>query len=78
MNDPRAARLTGNQCHCRSCDQYFTTVRGFDRHLRGTGRPKCVWPAEVGLVMNKHGYWQSPAPEVAVVYAMKPEQEALL
>ena len=78
MIDPRAARLTGNQCHCRSCGEYFTTVRNFDKHLKGSGRPKCVWPADVGLVTDKFGYWQSPPSEVPVFSAMKIVQEVLL
>lgn len=60
--DGRAARLTGNRCHCRDCDQYFTTPGNFDRHLRGAGRPVCLDPASVGLVLNDIGYWQMPAP----------------
>ncbi len=76
MNDPRASRLTGNQCHCRSCDEYFTTVRNFDRHLRGAGYPDCLAPAEVGLVQDSHGYWQQPGADVPVFDAGKREQAA--
>ena len=76
--DPRAARLTGNQCHCPDCDQYFTTVRNFDRHLKGTARPECLPPGSVGLVQDRFGYWQSPPSETPVFHAMKREQQAEL
>lgn len=61
MADERAARLTGNQCFCPDCGEYFTTVRNFDRHLRGK-RPICLDPASVGLERDAHGYWQMPGP----------------
>ena len=73
MSDPRADRLTGNQCHCRDCDEYFTTVRNFDRHLRGSGRPECLDPASVGLVQDDHGYWQQPGTDMAFFSAVKRE-----
>lgn len=60
-NDQRAAHLTGNKCYCRACDEYFTTVGNFDRHLIGRGRPTCAKPSDVGMVLNKQGYWQMPA-----------------
>ena len=61
--DPREAHLSGNKCYCRSCNEFFTTVRNFDRHLIGRGRPTCAAPADVGLVRDKYGYWQQPAGE---------------
>ena len=76
MSDARAARLTGNQCHCRSCDEYFTTVRNFDRHLRGSGYPECLPPASVGLVQDRFGYWQQPGAEMPVFSAGKREDAA--
>ena len=51
-----------NYCKCPACGEYFTTVRGFDKHQR-TGpddRPVCLEPAAVGLVLSKKGYWQRP------------------
>ena len=76
MSDVRAARLTGNQCHCRDCDEYFTTVRNFDRHLRGSGRPVCLPPTDVGLVQDRFGYWQQPGTDVPVFSAGKRDERA--
>src|SRR5262245_44133964 len=63
MKSDRAARLRGNQCYCPDCDQYFTTVRNFERHLRGTPVPTCLAPASTGLELDGHGYWKMPASE---------------
>lgn len=54
--------LTGNRCVCPSCGQLFSNPRNFDRHLRGAGRPVCVDPASVGLVLTDGGVWQMPGP----------------
>lgn len=75
MKDPRASRLTGNRCHCRACGEYFTAVSNFDRHLRGAGRPVCLDPASVGLVLNDIGYWQMPAPENEVRFTARERAE---
>jgi hypothetical protein len=75
-DDKRASRLTGNQCHCRSCGEYFTTVGNFDRHLRGSGYPECLSPESVGLVRDAFGYWQSPPPKMPIFTSMKREEAA--
>jgi hypothetical protein len=78
VTDHRAARLKGNQCYCPDCDEYFTTVRNFDRHLSGGGRPVCRRPEVVGLVQDRHGFWQQPAMETPGVAAGEHEKRAEL
>lgn len=63
-NDPRFKRLTGNQCFCTACGEYFTTVGNFDRHQPVTGT--CWNPAERGMVQDAMGYWQMPGPDRAI------------
>ena len=41
------------RCLCRGCDQFFSTVRNFDKHRKGGA---CNSPATVGLVCKK-GVW---------------------
>lgn len=74
MKDARAARLTGNQCYCRDCDEYLTSVTNFDKHLKGSGRPTCRDPSEVGLVKDSYGYWKQPGPEGYVFGSVKREE----
>lgn len=57
-NDPRFKRLTGNQCFCTGCGEYFTTVGNFDRHQL-INKP-CRHPRDVGLIQDAQGYWQMP------------------
>ena len=75
-NDPRWARLTGNQCFCSGCGEYFTTVGNFDKHKRIDG---CLDPETVGLTRDDRGYWKGLPPDQPVYVqrnAQKPRKGA--
>lgn len=61
MSDPL---LTGNQCLCGACKQYFRSVTAFEKHRVGTFRPlarRCLDASEMlALGMQLRGsYWIS-------------------
>ena len=57
-----ALRLTGSRCVCRGCDEYFNSVRAFDRH-RVWESPtvrRCLSTDELvgkGMTINSSGFW---------------------
>lgn len=58
--------LTGNQCLCRKCQQYFRSVTAFEKHRVGTFRPfarRCLSVEEMRTAgMEQRGpYWISEA-----------------
>ena len=55
--DKPAKKLTGNQCLCRGCGEYFSTVQGFERHRAGG---VCRNPADLGQVLSPTGFWKRP------------------
>lgn len=57
-------KLTGNRNHCRSCDQYFNSIRAFEKHRIGEFglNRRCMTPQEmeaVGMILRPDGFWIS-------------------
>ena len=60
--------------HCAACHVTFSTASNFDKHRAGkridkrtvVGTGTCTAPAELGMVLNKGGYWGMPADEDAL------------
>jgi hypothetical protein len=55
-------RLSGNRCLCRSCGQYFNSLKGFDRHRVGAypNSRRCLTSPEMirrGMTANRAGFW---------------------
>jgi len=55
-------RLSGNRCLCRSCGQYFNSLKGFDRHRVGAylNSRRCLTPPEMikrGMTANRARFW---------------------
>lgn len=61
-------KLTGNQCQCTGCGEYFARVSTFDKHRTGQyeGGRRCLSIAEMhgkGWSLNAHGFWvRAPRP----------------
>lgn len=65
-------RLTGNQCQCPACGEFFNRVSTFDKHRKGPfdGKRRCLTTAEMkerGWLLNAGGLWITAAriPEAA-------------
>ncbi|WP_425502262.1 hypothetical protein [Pseudoxanthomonas sacheonensis] len=59
--------LRGGRCECTACGEFFSDVRGFDKHRMGkfgTGVPRsCLTPAEMLAAnwdRNPKGFWLVP------------------
>lgn len=58
-------KLTKNRCKCTHCGEHFTTLRGFDRHRKGSFRDRgahrrCLTVDEMqerGWHLNPQGFW---------------------
>ena len=53
-------RLTERHVECATCHRVFSGITNFDAHRTGKwgpGEPRCVDPAEVGLVRRLSGLW---------------------
>ena len=51
-----------SRAYCGACDETFSTVSNFDRHLDGYGPVTCRHPVDVGLELKSNGTWGLPAP----------------
>lgn len=54
--------MTGNQCQCPECGEYFGRVSTFDKHRKGSyeDRRYCLTKAQMedkGWSLNSHGFW---------------------
>lgn len=63
-------KLTGNRCQCTACGEYFSSVRGFDRHRVGEygNDRRCIPVAELlasGWIRNARGFLLTPDPRRA-------------
>lgn len=55
-------RLTGNQCQCTGCGEFFARVSTFDKHRTGAydGSRCCLSVAEMeakGWSLTEAGFW---------------------
>jgi hypothetical protein len=54
--------FASKRCGCRSCGQYFRSVRAFDKHRSGAYPDRrCLTAAEMleaGLELHRLGYWR--------------------
>jgi hypothetical protein len=58
-------RLTGLRCQCAACGLYFSTVRAFDLHRRGSYIPdkrRCLTTTEMARILHldPKGIWVRP------------------
>ena len=59
-------KLTGDQCMCPSCGEYFNSTKAFDKHRTGEiGKKICVSPNDMivkrGMSISKKGFWITEA-----------------
>lgn len=65
-------KLTGNRCLCQACGRYFNSVSAFDRHRVGSGaKIQCVDPAQLGMILNAHGFWITEPMKTVPAYLAK-------
>jgi len=54
-------RVGGAACQCPTCDLFFRSVSGFDKHRTGDqDHRRCLTQDEmraIGMVTNEEGYW---------------------
>ena len=55
-------KLTGDRNQCQGCKEFFNSIKGFDKHRRGTPSidRRCLTSTEMlakGMSMNAHGFW---------------------
>lgn len=55
-------KLTGDQCRCPSCGEYFNSTKAFDKHRVGEiGKKVCLSPNDMvvkkGMSLSSRALW---------------------